>query len=874
MSSGQPTNSAGEEGSDTIYLVNNEGSTTQETTNYIPPPLPTKSPDSLIATQRNISGNYNIIPEGYSAGGDAVSGGYSTGGDTVTGGYSTGEDILTIGMHGVPKDIILNPIERKTLNKWIEESILKSAVSELSFVYQNQIISQQNITRSSTPMPGLQSNAQVRMPYCLIKRMLTKKNPMDKFRMALAINAAKSKIVLNESVELPSSVTIDKVTSTGIFSKYSTEHYSVMTKHSSFTIESSSKKTWFVISYAKERRENSDNIKTVEYADKRITMQDNIYSTIDSLCKSVDENIVDFVGIPVWWDGLQKALGDNIIQVWPAIANIHYISQPVLIVLPTIIDLDKNSVLNFKKLFMRTWPSVERQCSTATNKRYITDVDMAKICAVLLVSMNILLGDYLSCKENPIITHVVAYLYKIYFNDPNIDTITTLMKMMNNISTNGNDELQENFIEHMKKLRIKDIFKYSMDISKEPDNNIIEKYRLVFENIDKTKILVSELIDIIDVIVNSHIIKTQEYGILELIDNKWKQKMEHANVYIYKKVLSIFQENFYDEKLVHIKFDADGMCLQNDSKVHNMDINQEVVNIKYTNIRNIPFGLLFGVYANSDVYCQGDKLITAAVFAKLPVCLQRLLDTIKEDDEYGLHPFKFIMEGETAKQIWRNIDRQSAHGTPTIWKINRQNYNWPYHVTNSDFKHLKKYCWPGFATTPHGDTMLRQTYAILNMSTREADMHYLSLQRDAVDHIVAVAYDTKDNINTATTMWIIYTALFRQPLDHWRSKLGGNNDLLAIPVPINNVESRQQYQVDRFMMLNYVSDFLDDNMTISNINGVDGFVTQTTLVDLSQGGHNSDILLEPLFIVTDYYIVENAKHMVREWLNETHLWIG
>lgn len=768
----------------------------------------------------------------------------------------------------VPADIELDPIGRYLLNSWIESSILQSAGAD------NPIV---RCIRGTEPSINLQHNARARIPCRLLKRMLKRERAVDVFRMELAVNAARRRTIGHGAQER-CPVTIDRRTLKMALERYSMGHCNiVITRDSSkaakctarvgapgdkgvttddIGIQRGSGKLWFVISYAKDDTANKDVHVGTE--GPRVRMQENVYSSIKALYMYAKHE-----GLPIWWDGLTDTMGERVQRVWPAVVNLHYVSQPVLIVPPGIKTLDRNSVSKFRRLFVRTWPGLERQCSTAADNMYIVDIDIARICAVLLASINELVDD-LGCDEMPVAAHLLALAYRATMKDRAIDVLMTLIEQQSRV-INGNLSRSEPLLETCSRMSAArhspDLYSavraagnsvLATNVVMDTDE-IIGKYRCVFERVDKAKVAIAELKEMVEVLMHAHIIKTGDGKILDS----------------YKDTLDVFGDTLAEKNMVQVAFGSHGMYIAKDGKPIN-NTEWDTISLKKTNLRNVPFSMLFTINAGSDVHCQGDKFVTAAVYENLAICLQRLLDA----GNHRLHPFRFLMDSDISTSTWRNIDRQSAHEVPVVWRIRRQQVNWPKHIQDT---YNKEYCWPGFAATPNGDTILKQAHAVMGMSSDEFDMHYKALQRDAIDHIVAVAYSTNDSVATAAKMWIIYTGLFRFPLDHWRACLGGNNDLLAVQVPVNLTGNAKQHRVEDFLMFNFVSPFFEDNMEIAEIDGVKGFLTKASMVDLSNSTHNSEIGLRPLFIVTDYSTVESARDKMNTWLDgpeSSSMWIG
>lgn len=130
---------------------------------------------------------------------------------------------------------------------------------------------------------------------------------------------------------------------------------------------------WIVISYTQQKQVDTIELahstdcmcsQTIDAPD--IPMQHNIYKELDAVSSCMP--------LRVWWDKLVGRLSIECNRVWPALANLHYISQPVVSIVPVVQEnylgipglhaIEKD--IQQMSLYNRCWPRVERACGYAS----------------------------------------------------------------------------------------------------------------------------------------------------------------------------------------------------------------------------------------------------------------------------------------------------------------------------------------------------------------------------------------------------------------------------------------------------------------------------------------------------------------------------
>lgn len=135
-------------------------------------------------------------------------------------------------------------------------------------------------------------------------------------------------------------------------------------------------KHWLVISYTQDVQQ-ATKILTISNTGKMVLMQQNVWNALCYVQKELQQFSIS-TGMLLWWDGLSGevvGLSDN---TWPALANMHYMTQHVLTVPPNLPEEGDVAEVtkNFVAQLNRAWPFTERMLAAQEARLLITMEDM------------------------------------------------------------------------------------------------------------------------------------------------------------------------------------------------------------------------------------------------------------------------------------------------------------------------------------------------------------------------------------------------------------------------------------------------------------------------------------------------------------------
>ncbi len=379
-------------------------------------------------------------------------------------------------------------------------------------------------------------------------------------------------------------------------------------------------KRWIAISYIQSDEDDQIIFEGVgEYAGKKLRMQRNVYDTL-SECIYTHQQTRTYSKnghIAIWWDELPGIVSPACNIVWPALANLHYVSQPVVSVIPTPTD-DVGMAIKLSKSMYRVWPTMERACAEISQGYYMLDQTI-----VLLSSMIIMLMLMVVQKSR---------------DDSNVAETMADVK----IKRRGISLLWDATIP------------YAFNI------DLVDEHKIY-----GGKQCMQTLVNITNVIAKARVIYSMRKDIVQQI------RLSTSSL------IGCYVENI--DGAVHAIDQMIGTIHGiNRSKVDEygniISVSTTRTHFELMSSQAIAGTLMFGQLAFGDVYDQGDKLVAVAVLSNIMQASELAVRWYSLERETYKHPLKEIIYHDPV--VWHVAENQG----PTIcWAYDKysDHWNWP-----------------------------------------------------------------------------------------------------------------------------------------------------------------------------------------------------
>lgn len=447
---------------------------------------------------------------------------------------------------------------------------------------------------------------------------------------------------------------------------------------------------WIVISYVQILEEEKISFTgTGIYQGKVLNMQKNIYKTLGGRTSNTEQEILSVSeqlktyseeGCPaVWWDELPGTISIICNKVWPALANLQYVSQPVLCICPSSASYELfDAVINIPKLMSRVWPTIERECADVSQGYYILDQEInSTLCMVIM-------------------TLIEMIIQKSNQNDEDGENISITMSNINK-----------------KRPRIRNIWNAVKNVANEDKIDIHDKY--------SAQQCIQALVNITNITIKTKIVYSQRIDIKKQIHQIVSQIYIHVPAAV--------------EKLVCALNDVMGTIHEHRGSVNeNGDLTTFVtkrIHFEPMSFKHIAGMIMYGQPAYGDVFDQGDKLVAAAVLANIVTANKLAVQWYRNEisgtkfRKSSRHPLKSIIQQEL-----------------TIWYVTDNSWIsicWEYQSDNTTTVSDGSTRWTGTWTSRTPIGALNRTFEILGYTRSELSKWYTKVQKNVGSKIVCIA---------------------------------------------------------------------------------------------------------------------------------------
>jgi hypothetical protein len=454
---------------------------------------------------------------------------------------------------------------------------------------------------------------------------------------------------------------------------------------------------WIVISYTQQKQ--LDIIKFTHSADCKcsyskgpeLQMQNNIFIALKEL-SNTNSRWKGRNTLMVWWDKLPGKLSIECNLVWPALANLHYILQPVLSIMPEIHDNHTiDTDIQQMTLYNRCWPRVERACGHTSKGVYITWQSSLVLCK-----------------------HVIRAGIVLAFIHQHIRT------------TNRNELEGTTEICNIHSSILSPLINIAKQIKPNNEHKLYKCYNGI--NSLMLQQIVQHFVYAVTQLQNSQVLEPKtklenEKELRQMVKNQLKT----LDMYISKCDICI---NCMIDNMMNKYINNNENELQRGFICTSSTISYGAVDI--WTMRSISHVIISTSAAWADAYDDGDKLVAAMVYSNISEAITYAkewagkfhLDT--HLDKTTTHPFKKLM----------NISRP-------IW--NTANYNGPCGIIkigcNKCYKNLSynnQYSWPGWCMSMCPENTVVKAIKILGFTEQETKNWYLKQQECALKSLVGI----------------------------------------------------------------------------------------------------------------------------------------
>lgn len=464
---------------------------------------------------------------------------------------------------------------------------------------------------------------------------------------------------------------------------------------------------WLVVSYTQQKE--PDEVKLVHSENCKCTLtnapdlpiQRNIYDELASL-SNTEFNWNDVRcsnSIKVWWDKLVGRLSPECNLVWPALANLQYVSQPVISIFPVIARTDTvDRCIQQMNLYNRCWPRVERACGYVSQGVYMTwdsSIVLSKHVVVAGITLSII-HEHVRTGESNIDEELVELS-----KEERYIRHRTILEPMLSIAKKVKPkfEFSEYSARNILKLvqRIGQLFEDSASQLK--DVHVVKP---------KTGYDATKIKQILEDQMNTSSRLDLEFT--HLVENELIKVETAILAYIEFDSLKSYRESDYQCSTGARVVDTWAMC-------------------------SLSHVAMSSQAAWAEAYDDGDKLVAAIVFSNMKQAIYeaRKWAVCPKD----VHPFKQLMH--MSRPIWNTSKYSGPCGVIEI-KCSEC-------MTNN---HIKRFSWPGWWLSMCPTDTVSKAMKILRCTKQEKERWYANQQKISLESfagigVLQVEYETECN---------------------------------------------------------------------------------------------------------------------------------